>query len=354
MKIRILVFAVVTLTTAFVLTNCSKKDQVTQPESKTNATLTNPMDLALAKRIADFRQQIDKLRKSPDLKSNETMTIEDARWNIETLFNATYGFPDEVYCSTRHDSAILYLTVGDDGLVNVDDVAVNYDDCIDQVLDFYHNSGFTNKGFLFLTVKAGQVVNGSVGLKLNVVTGEKLPSLPAWTPFGYGDNWKYGEMLGKCDGSFFNESDGAKQIEVQINMRRPVIHVTPPQRIIYIMDPMSPYKLDGHEFKNSFNENLIFYYESPTPITDEERCLSYAKMNFHYFGEDEVIYDRMPAAYNRSANWTFMNCYIEGVSDYISLANLFRIRHTNYLTYAYISPVPIDQVALPVSIETEE
>ncbi|OFY13043.1 MAG: hypothetical protein A2X11_09580 [Bacteroidetes bacterium GWE2_42_24] len=120
------------------------------------------------------------------------------------------------------------------------------------------------------------------------------------------------------------------------------------------MDPMSPYKLDGHEFKNSFNENLIFYYESPTPITDEKRCLSYAKMNFHYFGEDEVIYDRMPVAYNRSVNWTFMNCCIEGEEDFIPSLGYYRIRHINNLTYAYISAIPIDQVGLPVSIETVE
>jgi len=120
------------------------------------------------------------------------------------------------------------------------------------------------------------------------------------------------------------------------------------------MDPMSPYWLDGNEFQNDNNQYLIFYYESQAPITDDEKCLSYTRMNFHYFGEDEVIYNRMPVAYNRPSNWRFMNCYIQGYQDYLPVPDLNRIRHKNYLTYAYISAVPIDQVGLPVSIETEE
>jgi len=234
MRTRVLLLAVVIMTTAIVLTNCSKQDQVTPPDSKGNTMLAIPANPGLANRIKEFRQKIDKLRRNPEQKNNETMSIEDARWNIETLINATYGFPDEVYGKTRHDSATLSLQVGIDDMVDVNEVAVTYSACINQVLSFYRNSGFTNKGFLFITLKSSQPENGTVALRLKVFTGELLPTLPLWTPFSYGENWKYGDLLGKCDGTFFNESDGAKQIETQINMRRPVIQVNPPNRIIYL------------------------------------------------------------------------------------------------------------------------
>lgn len=339
-----------TLLVAFFLFGCNKEKPATEPQ--TNTPQMTAADCAVMNRIVSFRKKVEYKKAHPAYKSGEVVAIDSARWDVETNFNATWAFPDERYLATRHDSAVLFLPVIDDSTTLIDDVLAFNDQCFSQVLALYNSSPFTNKELLFVSLKKGEMAKGELEVKLKVVTGEKQTTTYTWEPFGEGDEWIYGYNQGKCDGSFYLESDAAKQLMEVLNNNRPIYQVGPPYRIVYALDPKSPYPLEGNEYDEN-GEYLIFYIEKTGDLTDEDKCLDVDEMNFHYNGETTVIYDKMPVANGKPANWDFISCEIEGRYDqYEKEPNIAynRIRHINKLTYAYRYLVSIAEVGEPTSM----
>ena len=137
-----------------------------------------------------------------------------------------------------------------------------------------------------------------------------------------------------------------------INANRPVYWISPPYRFVYTMDADNPYQFNGYEFINTGGNSLIFYMSknSSQDFTDEEMCINTDEMNFHYNGEHEVIYDLVPAAYNKPSNWEFMGCNIEGRYIIPDNSDFHFIQHFNELNYAYRNVVLIGEIGNPTSI----
>jgi hypothetical protein len=189
---------------------------------------------------------------------------------------------------------------------------------------------------LFVILKKGELIDNTYEIKLKVVMGEKQTMPYDWHLFENGDDWKFGESLGKCDGTYYMESDAAKQLEYQINNHRPIYLPGPNYRLIYTIDPDNPYTLNGDNYKNANGDYLMFYMESLVDFTDEQKCLDFTEMNFHFSGEMISILDSMPITYNKPANWEFISCVIDGLHKYnYPSFGIQCIRHINTLTYAY-------------------
>lgn len=335
------------------------KDQPSNPQSSNSYQLT-PDDQKVTNRILKFRQKLAYKKAHPSYKSSELVNVDSARWDVETNFNATYAFPDENYTTTRQDSAVLILTIINDSTTLMDDVLSFNDQVFDQVLTLYNNSPLANRELLFVSLRNGEMSNSELEVKLLVVTGEMQTNTYNFTPFAVGDDWKYGDFLGKCDGNNVG-TDAAEELQNLLNLYKTTYCIDMPgppslYRKIYSDDPLSPYLLEGDEFRNeNTGEYPIYYIEKNTLLTDDDICLNYNEMNLHYNGEWAVIYDSMRVKYNRPCNWDFMLCDIQGKRVTTLPPNILdKARHYNELFYSYHHWVRRDCIPDAISLCTKK
>ena len=230
MKRKLFILSCAALMVAGTFYSCSK-DQPTADEQN-NTILITAADRAVADRILEFRRKLNFKKTNPTLKSSEIIAIDDARFDVETSFNAFFAFPDEKYLNTIHKTIVVEMPVIDAANTTVDDMLALYDECFTKVLETYNNSDLDNKELIFVSLKKGEIENGKLKLNLNVVLGTKNESGYDW-PFENEDNWLYGYDLGKCFGAGGNGSDAAKQIQNMIN-NIPTIDVMPPSGYRYV------------------------------------------------------------------------------------------------------------------------
>ena len=141
--IAIIALAIVATTAAFV--SC-KKERVLD-------TCNQSQD-AFA-RIKDFKRQLEEIGLNPNERSVSYMSISDAVWNLEALFNYTYAYPGYVYGQTVCCDTTLYLPVCTNDSVSLADLYVFNGQMYDAVLTLYQVALLVNKQFIILDVRAG-------------------------------------------------------------------------------------------------------------------------------------------------------------------------------------------------------
>ena len=354
MKNVLFVFLVIFFVGSFV--GC-KKEKDENKESSHESGMSKE-DINVMNGIVSFRGKVKHKRDNPSLKSTEILSIDSALWDIATNFNASYSFPDLQYSRINVDSSTLFINMMDSSSVSLEDVFVLNDLVYNQVVLNYNQYCNPSHELISIVLREGEMAKGGLEVKLAIISGEKNPSLYTFTPFKIGDDWKYGDFLGKCDGSLFGSSDAARQIQDTINKYRTSYCDDMPgpsylYRRVYTDDPLSPYKPAATEYTNAAGEYLIFYLSKSISFTADEMCLDFNEMNFHYNGEWEVIYDRLRLQYDKPCNWDFMYCDISGdfYSDSFS-SGPFVIKHNNTLTYHYHHYVKRDVIGDPISLNT--
>lgn len=331
------------------LVNCQKQEH----EDRKTTPVMNERAYELVNKLTSFRNKVEVVRENPHLKSGALMIAEEARWNIETLFNVTYGFPDDAYGRTISDTALVYLPVDASGNALLEDVVALYDQILGQVTQFYFSHNFEEKGFLLLQLQTGEINGNLMEIFVRSVTGEKRERITNppinYGPFFEGDDWVFGYDLGKCDYSV-SESDAAQELQATIHSNM-IRWPEPPNG--YRWMTANPFDIDliGNEYLEN-GEYLIFYKEN---YTEDDKCLDSLKMNFHYYGQQDVIYQKVPLfhplfpEFQSVEDWVFLNCEIEGKED-SSPNDDPRIRHENKLTYAEVFLVPIWEIPHPVEL----
>ena len=93
------------------LTSCNKDDS-TPPAS----TQKNPIE-----QLRAFRQQIETFKGNPNLRSQETMPLDEALWDIENHFNLTYSDPEQYYAQTNKHEFTLTLPLPETWTYEIND-----------------------------------------------------------------------------------------------------------------------------------------------------------------------------------------------------------------------------------------
>lgn len=247
-------------------------------------------------RIMDFKQQVDYYKANPAIKDGETMTLDEAIWNIEALFNLTYAYPELSYGHTVTADTVLYLPVGAGNTVLLTDLTVFYGQMYDVVRGIYQDIELDNKQFLILDVEAGALNGGQQAIKLHSVQGsvkgaQPEPEIPQiWEPFEEGPDWYYGDDRGRRDGSFYSEMDAADTLS---NMLNATLVQKAPDGFTYFYHETTMRELlegDKIEYSNNTYPNYgsycEFYIENPTT---DDYWLCTNQLNFHYFGEKKLV-----------------------------------------------------------------
>ncbi|MCD4695369.1 MAG: hypothetical protein K8S16_03925 [Bacteroidales bacterium] len=306
-----------------VINSCSKQEAVEQINDQKQEVKMSDEDITFCNKLVEFKKKVEYITETPGFKSGEIMSVDSAIWYLETLFNATYGFPYEQYTNTKTDETVLQIDINANGEVSLDDVVAMYDEIVNIVTQYYYNSGFNEKGFLLLDLEQGEINGNQLEIGLRSVTGEKGEG---WEPFGPDDDWLYGNFLGRCDYTQ-DTTDAAEEIQKALNNHKPLVYPPPGYHFVYEIDELIT--LFGDEYTDESGDYLIFYIDNENGnFTWDEECLQPDEMNFHFNGEETVIYDILEPELGKR----FMVCDLEGLQDTDEDENP-RIRHNNILTF---------------------
>lgn len=148
--------AVVTL-----LTGCTKTENSVNKALKQGEATMN--------RIMDFKTQMEEAKTNPEMKSVVYMSIADALWNVEALFNLTYAYPEDSYGRTITCDTTLCLPVSSNDSVSINDLTVFYSQMFDAVQVIYQSIDIDDKQFIILDVEAGERNGGLHAINLHTV-----------------------------------------------------------------------------------------------------------------------------------------------------------------------------------------
>ena len=333
------------------------KDKLTEcpinnSSDEMDEVITDSKAELIVQRIKRFDNQLKEI-KNGAYRGSGYMNVDSALWNIESLFNATYSFPDKNYVEKKIHELSFNIDVLDD-LMSMKDVSVLYDQIVAATKVAYRDDGFTsNKGLMSLFVNKDELRSGMSAVKVLVVTGrtdshqiEIKPHL--FGPFDDDECWYYGEYGGTCSDPYVL-NDAAELIEDTINYKygyKP--NVRPNCRNIYV--DMFYVVLDGDEYWDKANNDYYVFYK--TNCDKEELFMNGSELNRYYYNEVHLIKDLIPNDSKYSslfANGTeFIEINIDGSKMYIDNDVIYN--HQNYIFYGTSCLVENKQLGIPVDL----
>ena len=286
-KTSFIILAVAGLAMAGGIVSC-QKEQMPSTTQQGRSTHT---------RIKDFQRQLKAVESNPYAKTVTYMSIADAVWNIEALFNYTYAYPSLVYGQTVCCDTTLFLPVCANDSVSLADLSVFNGQMYETVQTLYHNTMLNNKQFIILDVEAGQRNGYIQAIELHTVQGSVKGEQPnpgppqMWEPFEEGILWYYGKDHENSHGLSVDAADtltgmlnallvdkaplGSEYVYSNVKMK----YTDPGENI--------PFSYAG--YPNVSPRYCEFYKANPSPA---EYWLNSDQMNYYYFGERHlVLYD---------------------------------------------------------------
>ena len=261
------------------------------------------------------------------MRAGETVSLAEAVWNIENLFNITYAMPEEFYSETATFEFSQWLPIDTTGRVSLSNLFNAYDQMVSSARAAYANDGFINKGFVFMIVDVGEQNNTSVRLDFKGKTGERTTN-PNWHvhdsamyggPFDTNDNWQYAQGMGKCDSTCL-ESGADKEIEryLKVFLRSTLTIPESGARAVYVNSELITF--DGTEYPDD-----VFYRQIVNAT-----CIDFNNMNRLFQREKRLIFETFPNdASGNVYGYKPIMIEIEGMQNGSAY-----ITHQNSITYA--------------------
>ena len=307
---------------AIVMFAC-KKESEPQTNNSNPSQVVGQQNNDAVGRIVKFKKQLAYYKANPDIKDGETISLEDAVWNIENAFDATYAFPEDAYTETRTQNFTLHLNVGDDGNVFLSDLTLFFEQMVNAARSLYANDGFTDKIFISLMAKVLETKNDGVDVKITMITGERTnvnnnpPDARCYGPFREGDDWKYAFGMGKCDTLVYGGADFQLQEHLKSLLRSSLEEPQVGCRNIYVNRQQIVF--DGRGVPS------IFYRTDTADV-----CIPWIYMNDCYQAEKRAIWGIIPEIHSISGEP--IGIFISGESGRSNETEY--ITHRNVIDYA--------------------
>ena len=237
--------------------------------------------------LRSFRKQVEQVRAGA--KSDETLSLTEALWDVENYFNLTYSDVEWYYDQINDHEFTLPLPVDDQQQVLAYDAVALYEQVIDQARAAMQADEFDNKGFLSLTVKEVNQENQGTLITFSGKTGNRSNHNPIINhiegPFDTDDNWMFAAPLGKCDDPDIpSGADEQLQEHLYAELIEPFIDAGTGYRNIYLDRIL--FVFDGSNYSG------LYYNSHP-----EELCIGFMYMNDYYAGEKQTITRIIPEQY---------------------------------------------------------
>ena len=190
-----------------VLYSCKKGSGVVDTDPASPAY--TPEAMALWSKLNNFNQKI-----KSGLKTEEFISPDSAMWYLEALFNVQQAK------DTTFDDVVTYrrnysLSVNTNGTVNMSDVAIIYNQLVADLQTELQNIDADYKFLIIADLQESTMKSGDFEMELTAGLG--INPLVYYEEITTDDNWYYGNMLGRCDGSYFGQSDAGQELKRRFN-----------------------------------------------------------------------------------------------------------------------------------------
>ena len=334
-----MISAVAFIIAALSFNSCTKQENAGQPiVQQTQQLVMTPEDIATFNKIMDFKKKVDYIKEKPLYKSGEEMSVDSAVWYLDAAVNLTYTFSFEVFDEFYTDSVFIEIPVND-GEINLDNLSNGYFELVDKIRDdIYADVQSENKKLFISTSEIKGQTNNTLTIKTVSTIGSKSGSFQAPSieePFEEGDDFKYGDMLGYCNGDSITDLDAAQKLAYFTMFNRSLYiqdigenwyaYYTP--GVTIELEKANTYGLLFKNGINNFGEYMYLYENAPTDL-----CLYHDYMNFYYEKLHDVVYDIVPNNWSETNGLTFRSISNQGTHSG-NPGNPTKIYHLPKITY---------------------
>ncbi len=270
---------------AVLMHSCSKQE--TQNPSHSDSQVK---DYTVYNELSSFREKMDFYEENPTLKSDENVDVDMAIWLLEGAMNLTYGFPYKEYTDYEKGTATINLEKDNEGKINYNELAIKYQQVIDEAREDYYSSGFEEKGLYLVNLEITEETETEVTFTVETITGnlgEQNTSSPTF------DHWWYGENEGGCEDNPAISSDAAQEFYAtypQIALTEEYTLVQPVQKTITGGEEWL--RRPGDELDNEYDYYIYRVSEDILGFDyDEHCCLVSEEMDQYYQDLDYVLQD---------------------------------------------------------------
>lgn len=266
---------------------CScQKEQGTVQNNDTGQTYT-PEAMAIWSKLNNFNQKI-----KFGLKAEEYISSDSAIWYLEALLNVKHA-TDTTFDDVLTFKKSYQLPKNDDGTVSMSRVVEFYNVLVDDIQAQLDGIESEYNFLIIADLQQSTLKSDAVEVELNAGFG--INPLALYEPITEDDNWFYGNMLGRCDGTFFGQSDAGQELKRRFNnpkMELPfphnswinvfktdvLSHENYPGRIYYEVSPSAPC-IEYDELRYLLTQgHYIIYNDSTDVVPGEKPPLLYFRM----------------------------------------------------------------------------
>jgi hypothetical protein len=260
-----------------VLFSCNKDSKIVPEDNNITSEYTAD-EMALWNQLNNFNLKIKN-----GLKSEEFISPDSAMWYLEALFNVQQAV-DTTFDDVASYERTYTLDVNANGTVNMSNVTALYNQL---VTDLNTELAMIDSDYKFLIIADLQQESlKSDEFNIKVTGGLGINPLVYYEPITNEDNWFYGNMLGRCDGTFAGQSDAGQELKRRFNdpklaypfpyntwinpTHREVTPINYPTRIFNAVSPTSPC-IEYDYLQNYLKQGHYIIYNSPTSNPTGER-----------------------------------------------------------------------------------
>lgn len=265
-----------------ILYSCNKDSKIVPDEINSTNEYTAD-EMALWNKLNNFNLKIKN-----GLKSEEFISPDSAMWYLEALFNVQQAV-DTTFDDVASYERTYTLDVNANGTVNMSNVTDLYNQL---VTDLETELAMIDSDYKFLIIADLQQESlKSDEFNIKITGGLGINPLRYYEPITSDDNWFYGNMLGRCDGTYLWESDAGEELRRRFNdpkLAFPFPHnawINPhvsgiltaaqfPGRIFYEIAPSAPC-IEYDELETFLKQGHYIIYnesnESPSGVKPEDR-----------------------------------------------------------------------------------
>ena len=96
-------------------------------------------DVVVYNKIMTFKKKVDYIKKNPEYKSGETVTVDSAVWYLDATVNFTYTFAFESFDDFYTDSVFVEVPVAA-GEINMNDLSDAWFEMVDKIRENIYNN----------------------------------------------------------------------------------------------------------------------------------------------------------------------------------------------------------------------
>lgn len=266
------------------------------------------------KALKDFKQKVVNYEENSMYKSSDWVSTDSALLLLEGTINYSHAFMTDSYKEELIENLTLVVPKTGNGDVDMEVLIQKYLDMKADITTVYYASNFENKGLVAVDLTETAQDEDEITYNVTVITGDRnneplLGGIEVDGPFEEGDNWWYGENVGKCDGSV-TTSDAAEQLEDAMS---DYMYDYNQSHGIYFTAPLQLHKFQGGDSylkrPSDVMDNHCDYYMYNAwdyiGISDDTLCVEWSEMNLYFLYLKYWLYNKMKDSLNAANNWNY-------------------------------------------------